>query len=141
MPAQYISWRRGLFVLVCLSLVAGCQPAPKLTGELRGKITFKGAVVTDAKVQIQSPETGYADGARVDSNGEYKISSPVPAGTYTMTIEPFFQGPVAGASPDPVKPPERPDIPTKYRSGATSELVIPIVEGMKTFDVDMTDKE
>jgi len=140
MRTKYICQHCGLIVAVSLALVAGCGPAAKPSGDVTGKVTYKGAVVPDAKIQIQSPETGYADGAKLDAAGKYQFATPVVAGKYNVSIEPIIQQPVAGTAPATTKPAERADIPKKYRSSATSELTLTVTKGKTTtFDVDMKD--
>jgi len=50
---------------------------------------------------------------------------------------PKFEPPVAGESDDAVTPPERPDIPEKYRTPATGGLTVALSEGDNTFNVEM----
>lgn len=140
MLVKYFGCRVSLVSIVCLALANGCGPAAKPTGSVSGKVTYKGAAVKDAKIQIQSAESGYADAANLDATGKYQFKTPVVAGKYVATIEPIVQMPVAGSTPTPSKPPERPDIPKKYRSGGNSALTLTVTKGKTTtYDLDMTD--
>jgi hypothetical protein len=125
--------------VVVLLLATGCNNA-KPTGKLQGKVTFEGAAVKDAKIQIQHTQTGEAAVAVVGSAGSYQFERPVTAGEYRVSVEPTFEVPVAGAggaTPAPIKPPERTDIPERYRLPGTSGLTTAVKVGDNTFNVDM----
>lgn len=118
-------------------LLAGCGPAAKPTGNLQGAVTFDGAPVKDAMVQIQSLKSGEAFAAKVDAEGKFAFK-PVTTGEYNVSVVPTFEAPVAGASKDPPKPPERKDIPDRYRTSSKSGLKVDVKTGDNTFDAKLT---
>lgn len=105
---------------------------------LQGRVTFEGAPVTKAHVQLQSPKTGYACSAALDSAGIYHISPLLPVGEYVVCVIPDFDVPPPNSASMPIKAPDRPDIPSKYRSGASSHLTVLISKGRNSFDIDLT---
>lgn len=129
--------RTRLIAAVCLLLVVGCNSA-KPTGKLNGRVTFEGEAVTDAKIQVQSSETGNAADAVLDQDGNFKFESPLTVGQYVVSIIPMIEVPPAGTEPVTTVLPNRSDIPAKYRSGSTSDLVVDVSEKENAFDVEMT---
>lgn len=126
-----------LIACVLLCAMTGCGGVA--TGTVKGKVTYNGKPVTDATVQVQSATTGAAAAAQVDGSGSYKLDSPVPVGTYVVTITPFESGPVAGENDENFVPKERTDIPSKFRSASESTLKLTVNSGENTFDVPLTD--
>lgn len=120
-------------------LLAGCGPAPKPTGQLSGSVTFDGAPVKDAKVQLQSAKTGEAFVAKVDASGKFTFDTPVTLGEYKAIILPVVDAPPAGpgAAPPP-KPAERKDIPARYQALDKTDLKVEVKSGSNTFDAKMT---
>ncbi len=126
----------------CLTLwlVTGCGPAPKPTGTLQGKLTLDSAPVKDAKIQIHHSTSGESAVAVVSGDGSFTFPQPVGIGDYKVCVIPVFEAPVAGADggkPIPVKPPERKDIPDKYRQTTSSGLTTSVKAGENTFNVEM----
>ena len=118
---------------LAMIVVAGCSPANP-TGKLQGTVTFEGQPVTNATVQIQSPTTGEAAAAELDAGGKYAFDQPVPVGEYQVTIVPTYQGPVAGEETPNFKPPERKDIPERYRMISADGLKVTVSPGNSTSD-------
>lgn len=107
---------------------------------LQGRVTFNGSPVTNAHVQLQSPKTGHAYSAFLDSAGTYSVlgSPPVPFGEYTVCVIPDFEVQRSRLASKSSKVPERPDIPKKYHSGATSGLTVHVGKGRNSLDIDLT---
>lgn len=117
----------------------GCGSAAKPTTSLvKGKVTYKGEAIADAKVQLQSPENGAAAVAKSDATGAYKIESPLPLGKYNVTVEPW-NDPVSAPPPSGYKPKDNPKILKKYRSAATSGLTLQAKAGSNDLDIPMVD--
>lgn len=131
--------RFSLIAALGMMLFVGCNSSGP-TGTLQGKVTFDEKVVTNAKVQIQSPKSGQAAVADIGSDGTYLFEIPVAVDEYAVSITPVFDEPVAGSTPNPTTPPDRSDIPEKYRNGATSGFKVTLNAGENTLDVKMTGK-
>lgn len=128
--------------LVCLSAFAVIVFLSGSRTALEGRVTFNGSPVTEAHVQLQFPKTGYAYSAVLDSAGTYRLSGspPVPPGEYAVCVIPDFdvEPPRPQSASKSSKVLERPDIPKKYHSGATSGLTVLIGKGRNSFDIDLT---
>ena len=128
--------------LVCLIAFAVMVFLSGSRTVLQGRVTFNGSPVTKAHVQLQFPKTGHAYSAVLDSAGTYRLSGspPVPIGEYTVCVIPDFdvERPRPQSASKSSKVPERPDIPKKYHSGATSRLTVLIGKGRNSFDIDLT---
>lgn len=128
-----------LVAFVGLLFLAGCGPAPKPTGQLQGSVTFEGAPVKDAKVQLQSPTTGESFATKVDADGKFAFDRAVTAGEYKVVVLPSFDMPPPGpgAAPPP-KPGERKDIPERYRAMDKTDLKVEVKPGSNTYDAKLT---
>jgi hypothetical protein len=129
-----------LGLAVGMLLVPGCGSKPKPTGRLHGKVTFEGKGVDQATLQIQSPKSGESFVAKTGSDGSFQFDVPVTTGEYLVTVLPVIDVPEAGVTPVTTKPPERSDIPAKYRSAETSGETVTVREGENEFNIDMAKK-
>lgn len=130
-----------LAALLGCFLMVGCGPVAKPTGKLQGAVTFDGTPVKDATIQLHSAKTGEGFSAKLDVGGKYTFESPVTTGEYRVAIIPAFVPPVAGAggkTPPSEKPPERKDIPERYRTTTKSDLKVDVKTGDNTFDAKLT---
>lgn len=123
--------------ILLLLILPGCGDSQS-TGTPHGKVTYDGKPVPDATIQLQSAETGHAAATPVNAQGEFRFEEPVPVGEYMVSINPAYEAPVAGEGDENFTPPERPDIPERYRSGAGSELKVTVEEGEHALDIQMT---
>ena len=131
---------RTVGTCVCVLIAAtlsGCSGS-KPTSSVKGKVTYKGEAVADAKVQIQSAASGAAGTAKTDAAGSYTIETPVPPGKYGVAVVPFEVPPPAPPPPN-YKPADNPKIPKKYRSAATSGLTFEAKAGANEFNIPMVD--
>lgn len=132
--------RRGsvglLASLLCIATLAGCGSSKTVSG-LKGKVTYKGEAIADAKVQVQSPANGGAGVARTDATGAYSIAD-LPPGQYNVTVAPFEEPPPAPLPPN-YTPKDNPKIPKKYRNAKTSGLTFEAKAGSNEFNVEMVD--
>ncbi len=133
--------RRALCVLGLLvslhPLGCGGSSGPvKKVGTVSGKVTFKGAPVTEGQIAFIDQATGSAGGSPLGADGSYKLPQALTTGNYAVVIQP---PPLP--MPEEGKPPPKPqpyaNIPKKYREISTSGLSISIKEGTNPFDVEM----
>lgn len=104
------------------------------TGKVKGKVTFSGNAVKDARVQFSSKETGAAVVGEV-VGGEFVISDPVPVGNYKVAVmTPLEAAPEAGVA---YQPKEYPDIPLKYRDEFNTDLTAEVKEGENEVTLEM----
>jgi hypothetical protein len=115
--------------LACLALaLPACRPAavpqPVSVG---GRVLSQGRGVPSAAVVFwPEDDQGRVADAVTNSQGDFQVTC-LP-GAYKVTVAPFDAGTVAGVEEGgprgPVEPPERPDIPARYRNQATTGLRI-----------------
>lgn len=129
----------------CLLLwvLAGCGDSGSSVGSLQdasisGKVTYKGAPVTNALISFENPDISTSGGPIQD--GTYSIPK-LASGDFIVTVNPITPSvsmtmPADGKIP---KPPERKDVPESYRNAKTSKAKATIETGTNTFDLDMVD--
>src|SRR5262245_37091639 len=95
---------------------AGCPSGPP-TGEVRGKVSFKGQPVTEGLVTFLNPTEGGAAEAQIKPDGTYVVENPVVVGEYLVVITPLIQIVDTDPGKSPPAPVEKPapNIPAKYR--------------------------
>jgi hypothetical protein len=119
--------------------LAGCSSGPP-TGEVKGKVTFKGKPVTEGTVTFLNPKEGGAAEAEIGRDGTYEVQGGVVVGDYLVVITP----PVHIVDTDPGKSPpapvekNMPDIPRKFRMPGTTTLKATVKPGPNEFNFDMT---
>ncbi|NQV27151.1 MAG: carboxypeptidase regulatory-like domain-containing protein [Rhodopirellula sp.] len=134
-------------LLACLILtasLAGCGgpaalPGPELTASLKGKLSYKGAPVKDARISFENASLG-AYGALVNADGTYTVDK-MAEGEFTVTVTVVeAQNPMVPTADGKMAPPvARTDIPESYRSVVDSKEKVTIKSGENTFDLDMKD--
>jgi len=142
----------------CGLLTAGCgdsAPPKEAQAEASGTVTFDGSPITlDSAVVFYCKDKGATAAGKVDSLGKYQLvaANPeigIPAGRYQVKISPPTP-PAAEVSPNsddykkmmmsPASQAQKPtvegtkDIPAKFHSFETSELVLELKPGPNTFD-------
>ena len=123
----------SLAALVLVACVVGCHRGEKLAA-VSGTVTFEGEPLTEGVVTFSNPAKGIHMNARLDAQGHYEVrmakGAGLPPGEYQVSVSP----PV----PDtPVRMPEFPKIPHKYRDPKTSELSLSLTEDGAILDIDM----
>ncbi len=119
-------------------LIAGCGGEPEIpTGQVKGKVSYEGAPVSEGVISFYSSELGVGASADLSEKGLYTITDPLKTGKYAVTILPPPEAPPQDAIPVSTKK-EYKNIPLKYRDPNKSELIFEISEGDNSFDVNMT---
>jgi hypothetical protein len=124
-------------VLLTAALV-GCSSGP-VTGEVRGKVTFKGQPVTEGTVTFLNP-AGKGDAeAKLGTDGSYALPAPVVVGDYVVIVTPPTEMKDTDPGKSPPAPVEKaaPNIPRKYRAQGTTTLKAPVKQGPNVFDFDL----
>lgn len=131
---------RALVLVVGFTAVgwAGCRSGPA-TGEVRGKVTFRGKPVTEGTVTLFDPKTGAVAEAQLGQDGSFAVPGKVVVGEYIVMITPA----IYMDNSDPKTPPspmekKAPNIPAKYRNQTLSPLRADVKEGPNNFEFDMT---
>lgn len=122
---------RAAALVACVGIalsVAGCSgggPAKLPTVKVSGKVTMKGAPVTEADVAFNSKERGVGAKAPLDASGNFTFPDPLEVGKYTVSVIPSYgtEGPT-----DPNAVAKESKIPQKYRSEAETPLTVEIKE-------------
>lgn len=130
-----------LLTLACIPaivLLIGCGgPSGPPRQPVLGTLTFDGKPVPDAQVAFQCPEKNVYFTAMTDREGRFEIRAAsgdgLPAGTYQITVYP-----APSDDEEATQVPQRPDIPQRYRSTSTSDLILTVTEGDNDFEVKMT---
>jgi hypothetical protein len=131
-------WWVAAGVWLALAL-PGCEsPAPTT---LHGRVAFQGSPVSEAMIVFSSGVTAAHVTARLGPEGEYAVrtaSGPgLPPGGYRVWVSPPLVDAPMGSIRAAPAPPPRTDIPSKYRSAATTSLFVMLEEGDNQFDVNM----
>lgn len=117
----------------------GCSSGPP-TGEIKGKVTFKGKPVAEGTVTFLNPRGEGDAEAQINKDGTYAVPGKVTVGEYLVVITP----PVRIVDTDPGKSPpapvekNMPDIPRKYRMQGTTTLRATVNPGPNECNFDMT---
>jgi hypothetical protein len=122
--------------LLGLALLAGCSRNPGVPrGTAEGKITAKGAPVTDGTVIFENTAAGVSAMIPLKSDGSYVLSTyegaGLPVGTYQVAVSPrkISNGEFPKVvEPSKQAPPPFP-VPEKFRSIETSGWTAVIKEG------------
>lgn len=127
-----------LLIGLLLAVVsAGCGPDGKATVEVTGKVTFKGAPVTEGQVTFLA-EDGYSATAELDSSGKFTIET-LQVGKYTVSVNPPALTEAPSEDPSKMgKPKQYKNIPQGYRNETTSDLTAEVTaDGENNFTFDM----
>ncbi len=128
--------------LGALLLIAGCSEPSEPFGAVNGSVTFEGKRVPDAIVVFEATGSPLSITADVDETGHYQARRSVdmpglPPGEYRVAVTPPLFYP--GLGPAGARPPQRDDIPQKYRNPSTSELTIEVTNGQEqVLDISMS---
>ena len=124
-------------VLLCLSLLlllTGCgsgEPA----GSVSGTVTLDGQPLTKGEIGFVSSTSGEGASAEIQAGGSFRMTASIPPGEYTVTVSP---PPPPPPTPQTMNNPPLPsDIPQKYRSAQTSDLVFEVEDGSNSFEVKL----
>ncbi len=122
-------------LLLLMSGCGGTNEAP--TGQVKGKVTYDGAPLTEGVISFYSADLGVGASADIVEEGAYTVSEPLKTGKYSVTILPPPEPPPQDAVPVSSKKVYK-NIPLKYRDPKKSGLSIEIGKGDNLFDVQMT---
>jgi hypothetical protein len=133
-PSAAVVRALALTVLLCLS---GCRSStPKV--EVFGKVTCEGKPVSEGRISFMNPDTGVADEALLQSDGNYSLATPLPPGEYKVMVMPLIvRRQVEGKGPEVGVEKAAPDIPEKYRVIGTTDLKATVKEGPNELNFDM----
>lgn len=121
-------------VLAAVGCGSGTNRAP--TGQVAGKVTYKGQPLPAGDVNLYSKERGVGAIGKLESTGTFSISGPVEVGTYAVYVVPPSPGP---PEPGKVAPKVTSNIPKKAQDAATSGLSVTVKEGKNDFTIDVLD--
>ncbi len=111
----------GVLCLVC----GGCGKSEP-TGTVQGNVTWNDAPYADASVVFTSLDTGRGGVAPIQSDGTFRIETPLPVGTYKVYLEPKALEEEMG-QPQPIA--MGGEVPAKYWDEASSDISIEVKEG------------
>jgi hypothetical protein len=127
-----------LFAAAVLVSEVGCSSGPK-TGEVRGKVTFKGQPVKEGRVTFLNTKEGGAAEGNIQPDGTFACEGGVVVGEYVVTVTPL----TVIVDTDPGKTPPTgvekaaPDVPRKYRMQGSTPLKETVKEGKNEFNFDL----
>ena len=124
--------RPALLLLVAACGTVGCGGPASPQGTVSGRVTFAGDGVPNATVVFEAAGGELTVTTDADDTGRYRARrsaemAGLPPGDYRVTVTPPLYYP--GLGPVDAAPPERPDIPQKYRDPATSGLALTVLDG------------
>lgn len=129
--------------LACTAVAAaGCGGEPPL-GSATGRVTFRGAPVSEGAIVFTDSAQGAAYVADLEADGKFAFQvargAGLPPGTYEVTIRPPRPNkPALGYVAPNYKKADYPNIPKKYHEAKTSGLSVTVQSGEQApFDFDM----
>lgn len=126
---------RTLWMLIPVLTILGCGGSgAKPTGSVSGKVAFNSEPVANMNVNFVSTEgNGAAATVKTESDGTFKLSTPIPTGHYKIFITSLPPGPpMVGAPPAKI---ELPKIPPEYMSQDSSTLSADVKAGSNSFSL------
>ena len=132
--------RSASLTLVLFTLtLEGCSRNDHSAEVVEGRVTFKKKPVAGAGIRFYEPRIGFGLVANLDEDGTFQTPSPLPVGSYQVSIT----GAAPGGNRGPDSPPPSPAAPDyinrAYRDGATSGLVAKVSNTRKVFDFDLSE--
>jgi hypothetical protein len=129
---------------LCLMVVtlAGCggedpnAPKPAITGNVSGKVAYKGAGVTEGQVVFTNLKLRTDVVGELGAEGAYKATN-LPEGDYSVRVTPLPVKPSMDPKVPTPKPADPANIPKKYRAAQSSGLKTAIKKGENTFDITL----
>lgn len=125
--------RVAVMLLVLLGAVAGCTKSEPV-GTLQGKVTLGGQPFSNARLNFVSKTTGVATAADIESDGSFKVATPLKAGIYTVFLSPKTEAdpdhPRGGTGPDP-------KVPQAYWNESSSPLKVEVKTGLNDIPIDL----
>jgi hypothetical protein len=115
-------------MILGLALLLGCSSGEP-TGTVTGEVKYQdGTPVPEGRVNFYSKQSGIGGVGSLDAQGTYRISEPLPVGTYTVFIPPPLptepkQGVTTSAASSTFK------VPAKYHTETTSDLTAEVKQG------------
>jgi hypothetical protein len=123
-------------------ITIGCADPTDPFGVVQGQVTFEGNAVPKAMVVFEAKGSPLTITADADASGHYQARrsaemAGLPPGEYRVSVTPPLFYP--GLGPAGAKPPQRDDIPPKYRDAATSGLSLNVSDAQEqVFDIAMS---
>lgn len=127
--------RTGLYLTVCLTILAGCGDGKAKLGKVTGTVSYKGSPISTGTI-VFHPEEGRSASAEIVA-GEitdvttYEANDGVPIGKHKVTVtaaEKTGEGTTAIV---------KNAIPEKYGSLKTTDLEVEITSGENTVELDL----
>ena len=126
--------------LAAALLLGGCGGTPP-AAQVSGHVTYEGKPVPAAVVLFENSSQGVFMTARV-VDGDYKLvtagNAGIPPGSYRVAISPPVVDHPLGPILEPPKKSTDPLIPDRYHDVETSQLVVELVDGVNSVELDMT---
>lgn len=123
-------------LLLGMSLgAAGCSGPSE--GTVSGKVTYKGAPVTEGIVNFFAPDKGIAAEANLDGSGAFKMPGALPLGSYKVCIKPPLPQQLPPGSPPPKAAAFA--IPAKFQEANLTPLTREVKAGPNDLSIDLTD--
>jgi len=125
----------ALLLAICFLIGCGSSSPEKTVGTVKVIVTFGDEPITNGAIEMVVVGEGKGAFGNLDSTGTVRLTD-VEVGNYTVSVVP----PTA-PDPDPSKPlvpvKEYANIPSKFRTEATSPLKATVVEGSNEFKFDL----
>ncbi len=121
-----------LLALTCVA-IAGCGKSTPV-GTVSGKVTLNDAPYVNADLVFLSLETGQGGTAQIQSDGSFKMTDPLPVGTYKVYLAPKLSETTAEAQPVTIDA----SVADKYWNEASTDISVTVNEGDNSVDVKLT---
>lgn len=123
----------GVGLLVVLATIVACTKSEPV-GTVQGKVTLGGQPFSNARLNFISKTTGVASAADIESDGSFKVATPLKVGTYVVFLAPKTVAdpdhPTAGTGPDP-------KVPQAYWNESTSPLKVEVKAGSNDIPIEL----
>jgi hypothetical protein len=131
----------GLSVMLGLALIVGCGDSNPKTVLVSGKVTYKGAPLTNVSV-VYTPDKGRLAQGTTDGEGKYTLSTfkskdgALP-GEHKVTISTTEIPPQPGTPEAKTWKSSAPEYPKKYRNAMETPLKMTVPSG--SYDINLED--
>ena len=142
-PYDFMYFSPSLRVVLLLNgllitLHLACSAGPE-TGEVHGKVTFKGKPVTEGLVTFLNPTEGGGAEAPIGADGAYAVQGGVVVGDYLAVVTPLVEIVDTDPGKTPPGPVEKnaPNIPRKYRMQGSTPLRAKVKSGKNEINLEL----
>ncbi len=126
-------WYTVVLAGLAVAVVSGCEKKVP-TGTVQGKVTLNDAPFSNASVMFLSLKTGKGGSADIQPDGTFKLSTPLPTGSYKVYLAPKV---AEAADGKPVPATIDTSVPDKYWNESSTDISVDVAEGPNNVPVPL----